>query len=33
VRKIAERTGVNPSTVQVISMELAGRPFDASAAA
>jgi DNA invertase Pin-like site-specific DNA recombinase len=32
VRKIAERMGVNPSTVQAISMELAGRPFDRSAA-
>jgi DNA invertase Pin-like site-specific DNA recombinase len=33
VRKIAERMGVvNPSTVQAISMELAGRPFEASAA-
>jgi DNA invertase Pin-like site-specific DNA recombinase len=32
VRKIAERMGVNASTVQAISMELAGRPFDASAA-
>jgi len=33
VRKIAERLKVNPSTVQAISMELAGRPFDASAEA
>jgi DNA invertase Pin-like site-specific DNA recombinase len=33
VRVIAERFGVNPSTVQSISMELAGRPFEASAAA
>jgi DNA invertase Pin-like site-specific DNA recombinase len=33
VRKVAERLGVNPSTVQSISMELAGRPFEASAAA
>ena len=33
VRVIAERFGVNPSTVQTISMELAGRPFDASASA
>ena len=33
VRKIAERLGVNPSTVQAISMELAGRPFHGSAAA
>jgi hypothetical protein len=31
VRKIAERLKVNPSTVQAISMELAGRPFDAGA--
>jgi DNA invertase Pin-like site-specific DNA recombinase len=27
VRKIAERFGVNPGTVQTISMELSGRPF------
>jgi DNA invertase Pin-like site-specific DNA recombinase len=27
VRKIAERLGVNPGTVQSISMELSGRPF------
>jgi hypothetical protein len=27
VRKIAERLKVNPSIVQAISMELAGRPF------
>jgi DNA invertase Pin-like site-specific DNA recombinase len=33
VRKIAERMGVDPSTVQAISMELAGRPFEASAVA
>jgi DNA invertase Pin-like site-specific DNA recombinase len=33
VRKIAERLGVNPSTVQAISAELAGRPFEANAAA
>jgi hypothetical protein len=32
VSKIAERMGVNPSTVQAISMELAARPFDRSAA-
>jgi DNA invertase Pin-like site-specific DNA recombinase len=32
VRVIAERFGVNPGTVQSISMELAGRPFDASSA-
>jgi len=31
VRVIAERFGVNPSTVQAISAELAGRPFEASA--
>jgi DNA invertase Pin-like site-specific DNA recombinase len=31
VRKIAERMGVNPGTVQTISMELSGRPFEASA--
>jgi DNA invertase Pin-like site-specific DNA recombinase len=33
VRKIAQRMGVNPSTVQTISMELAGRPFAGSAVA
>lgn len=33
VRKIAARMGVNPSTVQAISMEMPGRPFDGSAAA
>jgi DNA invertase Pin-like site-specific DNA recombinase len=33
VRKIAERLGVNASTVQAISAELAGRPFEASAVA
>jgi len=32
VRKIAERFKVNPGTVQAISMELAGRPFEESAA-
>ena len=32
-RKTAERLEVDPSTVQAISMELAGRPFEASAAA
>jgi DNA invertase Pin-like site-specific DNA recombinase len=32
VRKIAERMGVNPSTVQAISAELAKRPFDVSGA-
>ena len=32
VRVIAERFGVNASTVQAISAELAGRPFEASAA-
>ena len=31
VRVIAERFGVNASTVQAISAELAGRPFEASA--
>jgi hypothetical protein len=31
VRKIAARLGVNPSTVQTISMEIAGCPFEASA--
>ena len=31
VRKIAERLGVNPSTVQAISAEMAGRPFEANA--
>ena len=31
VRVIAERLGVNPSTVQTISMELARRPFEVSA--
>jgi DNA invertase Pin-like site-specific DNA recombinase len=33
VRKIAQRMGVNPSTVQAISMQLAGRPFAGSAVA
>jgi hypothetical protein len=33
VRVIAERFGVNASTVQGISMELAGRPFGESASA
>ena len=33
VRVIAERFGVNPGTVQAISAELAGRPFDAVVAA
>jgi DNA invertase Pin-like site-specific DNA recombinase len=33
VRVIAERFGVNPGTVQSISAELAGRPFDESTAA
>jgi hypothetical protein len=33
VRKIAERLKVNRSTVQAISMELAGHPLEASAAA
>jgi len=31
VRKIAERFKVNPGTVQAISMELSGRPFEESA--
>jgi DNA-binding NarL/FixJ family response regulator len=30
LRKIAERLGVNPGTVQTISMELSGRPFERS---
>jgi len=30
VRKIAERFKVNPGTVQALSMELSGRPFDTS---
>lgn len=33
VRAIALRFKVNPSTVQAISIELAGRPFEASVAA
>jgi hypothetical protein len=33
VRKIAQRMGANPSTVQAISMELAGRPFAGNAVA
>jgi hypothetical protein len=33
VRKIAERMGVNPSTIQAISMELAERPFGGHRAA
>jgi hypothetical protein len=32
VRVIAARFGVNPGTVQSISAELVGRPFDGSAA-
>ena len=33
IRVVARHFKVNPSTVQAISMELAGRPFDASTAA
>ena len=33
IRVVARQFKVNPSTVQAISMELAGRPFDASTAA
>jgi len=33
VRKVAALMSVNPSTVQAISMDLAGRPFDPDAAA
>jgi hypothetical protein len=33
VRVIAERFDVNASTVQAISMELTGRPFDDAIAA